>query len=262
MSETMSDADLKRLVDELINEAFCGAHEVLAARKGNQPNEALFAIFVHIAHNWKAVAVLHDYVEKHDMPGFFLNPATSLNRSMYDAFLQALYLVHDPSMAEKLAADYFNFGIIEHVKFVKALDSNESLLAKKVATSPMRAASEKEWNKAFSQVEAQFRKSKKSRGWRWRDKWYEGNLRDLAEKTGRLREYDFNVAYSHASVHANPHATLQGPIWTPAGLLFNVCYIASQAVDLLRRHLGVELSCRGRRLIEALSRGMFDEDHQ
>ncbi len=123
----------------------------------------------------------------------------ALLRIIYDTMIQALYVMHDPSERDVLAQRFLDYEAIEHRKSVRVIDRRETAMAKQLADSPKRAASEREWKDKFDRVCTKYGYNP--------DKppqhWYSGALKELADKAGYKTEFEFIHPQLSGAVHSS-----------------------------------------------------------
>jgi hypothetical protein len=137
----------------------------------------------------------------------FLVDAAVLLRCMFDAYLQADYIVRDPAKQTERGARYLEFQHVERYKAEERFFRHKNPLTDVLRNSHRRIAGQTRTRAEFERVKGAFlRKDKGSastgkRAHETRDQWYEGNLGQLAEGAGRKDEYDtfvypFSGAYT------------------------------------------------------------------
>ncbi len=129
-------------------------------------------------------------------------------RAIYDASLQLLYILNKPELREQRANQYLDFAWIEKDWTRKWGDKHSNPLAKKVRESPMRTVGEPVLDKNLKRIRSQYLTRA---GKEWRQTWYKGSLRNLAEELGLEEEYDLLQKQLSGAVHSSPRTLLQGP---------------------------------------------------
>jgi hypothetical protein len=177
-------------------------------------SRALLYLLVRVSNTWRSIETLW-----HNMPdgdGFIVDTGVLL-RAMFDAYLQAQYIVHDPCDQGKRARDYLDFEIVERYKIAKKLIAHDSPLSNRLKGSPKLATSEKELVAEYERVKGRYPDGKRKT--KTRNTWYPGNLAALAHSIGKEVEYDFFVATLHGCVHSSAHAVQKGPPISPQNAL-------------------------------------------
>ena len=194
---------------------------------------------------------LSDHANKHD----WCWDGVSILRTSFDAMLQAMYILHDPTHSDELATRFLDFHIVEQVKMLTIFDKRSTTLSRRIADSPRRAEVEPE-------ILAEYERVCKKYGYNLkkplRNKhWYDGYLDRLADKTGYMAEYEIAQKQFSAVVHSSVFG-LDSEYLTP----FNVARFQWDfAFRVLGRYasiLGVELNETERRLVEEGTRNIYD----
>jgi hypothetical protein len=131
-------------------------------------------------------------------------------RGIYDAHLQALYILKDPESRARL---YLDFYWVEWDKLRGILLTDPSSMAKQLMSSPRRAASEVYEQARFDAVKQKY--LKRPAGTACRNTWYEGTLAELAKAVGYEAEYSMFSLQINGVVHSSvfslkSHPTLGG----------------------------------------------------
>ena len=130
-------------------------------------------------------------------------------RAIYDASLQSLYILNKPELREQRARQYLDFAWIEKDWSRKWGDKYSSPLAKNFRESPMRSLGEPVLDKNLRRIRSRYLTIA---GKEWRQTWYKGSLRNLAEELGLEEEYDLLQKQLSGAVHSSPHTLLHGPV--------------------------------------------------
>ena len=158
----------------------------------------------------------------------FIVDAGTLLRAMYDAYLQAEYLLSDPSKAAERAIDYLDFEHVERYKQVEKLMSHDNEFSNKMKHSPKRPEGEKRVNREYDRVKLRYLKSKKGDV---RDRWYPNNLRQIAGSQGKV-EYDTIVTALQGCVHSSAMTVQDGPPISPEYITAWASSIAARVAKL------------------------------
>jgi hypothetical protein len=161
-------------------------------------------------------------------------------RAMYDAQIQALYILADPAEADERAQLFLDFRWIEQRRMQKVIEGNSTRLARALMQSPKRLAGEAEREANYQKLRPKYltRDGKKDR-----DHWYAGSLRDLARAVGSESEYEILQTDLSGAVHASPTALLAGASFSETGhLLFIGWKLWFRVLGRIAAHHGVPLS--------------------
>ena len=105
----------------------------------------------------------------------------TLLRAMYDAHLQALYILANDHQANARAQLFLDYRWIEQRRMQNLIERNETDMARALLRSPKRAEGEAEREENFQRLKPKYLTKD---GKRLRRDWYEGNLFDLAKGVG------------------------------------------------------------------------------
>jgi hypothetical protein len=136
------------------------------------------------------------------------NDAAALLRCIWDAYLQAAYIAHDPSEAESRASAYLTYEHVELRELVRRVLGHDTTLCRRIKEGEHYAEN-------LAAVEANFERAKGpflSKQGKIRDKWYPLNLRGIADAVGVVAEYDTSLWQLHSSTHSSALATASGPM--------------------------------------------------
>lgn len=223
--------------------------------RSNEVSLALLYFLVRVANTWRSIRTLQNNSSEGD--GFLLDAGVLL-RAMYDAYLQAAYIVHNPEDQSERAKEYLDFEAVERYKIANKLIIYDNPLANKLKSSPARAKGEKDLIDKFNQVKDKYLckhhqsddSSKSST--KTRNKWYKGTLPDIAAKMSKQVEYDFFVATLHGCVHSSAYAVSKGPPTSPENVLYWASKIATQVAQLNVKHNKIELNALQQQILELL----------
>jgi hypothetical protein len=149
-------------------------------------------------------------VLRNSAPHDFAFDGAMILRGIYDAMLQALYILNDPAKREQRAYLYLDYYWIERREAIRRIDKNPTFLAKRIKNSPKRPKAEPEIEERFNQVKCHFLKRKGQLRWTW----YEGNLRTLAQEVGFETEYELLQKQLSGAVLSWPMDLKDGPIFS------------------------------------------------
>ncbi|MEQ1893762.1 MAG: DUF5677 domain-containing protein [Planctomycetota bacterium] len=180
----------------------------------------------------------------------------TLLRTMYDAHLQALYILHDAARADERAQLFLDFRRIEQRAMQKIIERNPTRLAKKLMQSPKRLEGEAEREANYRKLRPKFltKDGKKERG-----DWYPGTLRDLARQVVLESEYEILQKDLSASVHSTPSALLAGStISEPEHLLLLGWKLMFRVLGRIAAHHGVSLATEHEELVRDAMSNIYD----
>jgi hypothetical protein len=171
----------------------------------------------------------------------------TLLRAMYDAHLQALYILQDPTKADERAQLFLDFRWIEQRRIQKIIEGNPTRLAQKLLQSPKRAEGEAEREANYQKLRPRFltKDGKKDRG-----DWYPGTLRDIAVAVGLESEYEIIQKDLSGAVHSTPTLLLGGPsLSKPEHLLLLGWKLMYRVLGRIAAHHGVPLGRKHEEII-------------
>lgn len=226
------------IADDVVERTFAAVicmHQSL----GN-PNDkvaaALCAFLNRLAHTWRSIRTLRDN-RKADDVGFMID-AGALLRAMFDAYLQAHYIYHDPCQRLSRAELYYDYVPVERYRnMMKALKHSHPVSVR-LRASAKRPAGEAALKADYDRLKGRY---PRHRGAGVRDHWYEGNLADLAASIGKEDEYDVFLSQFHGCIHSSAQALHFGPPVTPPHVLSHATRLACRVASLLIAHHGFSL---------------------
>lgn len=180
----------------------------------------------------------------------------TLLRSMYDAHLQALYILQDAAQADERAQLFLDFRWIEQRAMQKLIERNPTRLAKKLMQSPKRLEGEAEREANYQKLRPKFltRDGNKDRG-----DWYPGTLRDLARAVGLESEYEILQKDLSGSVHSTPTALLAGPSFSePEHLLLLGWKLMFRVQGRIAAHHSVPLAKEHEEIVRDAMSNIYD----
>ena len=188
-------------VEQLLVQVIAVSHE---RSKTDEVARALLCFLVRVVNSRRSIRTLRDHSPRDEM---FLVDAGTLLRAMYDAYLQAEYMVADVREAPNRARDYFDFEHVELYKWRQKVLNHDNLLTDGVKLSPDFAEAEKAQEDAYNRVKDRFPIGRKPNG-KTREHWYPGQLKDIA---GNTDEYDICLWALQGCVHSSALAMREGP---------------------------------------------------
>lgn len=210
------------------------AHAItsLSDRHATQPSNlttAIMPLLVRMANSWLSLTVLRSR-----SPETALVDSAAIIRCVFDAYLQAMYILDDPAQSDARSIDYIQYEAVEQYIQHSRIMQHNSDLANSLRQSPHRQAGELRLKQDYDAVAAKYM----TKGGKPRDRWYPGNLRDLAKLANREDEYDYFAGIFSGSVHSSYHAASKGP---PIGVEYvdfvAVRYCMSLIIVLRSRNL-------------------------
>lgn len=168
---------------------------------------------LRVCNTWHSIRTLskHSPDEK-----VFMVDAGMMLRAMFDAYLQAEYVLSDPSKAVQRANDYLDFEHVERYKLAEKVMKYDNPFVRKLKASPARPEGEKWAQSEYDRVKGRYIIGKSKAGKpaeqkpRTRNKWYDGDLSGIARTLGREAEYDIILATFHGCVHSSAFAVRLG----------------------------------------------------
>jgi len=180
----------------------------------------------------------------------------TLLRAMYDAHLQALYILADPAEAEERAQLFLDYRWIEQRRKQEIIGRNPTRLAQALMQSPMRPMRRAEREANYQKLRLKFltRSGKKERA-----NWYPGTLRDLANAIGLESEYEIIQKDLSGSVHSTPSALLAGPSFSEGEHLLLISWkLVFRVLGRIAEHHGVTLNEEHEKIVEDAMRNLLD----
>lgn len=227
---------------------------------GDDVSRCLLFFLVRVANTWRSIRTLRKYTP--DQEGFAVDAAVLL-RAMFDAYLQAAFIVHDPNRRNERARAYLDFEHVERYKFATKVTSHDNPLANGLKASPKRPEGEKRLRDHYDRVKGTYLTQKRradgtvKQGPRTRNKWYVGDLSTIARAVGREAEYDFFVANFHGCVHSSALAVGDGPMFPPAHVLRLASMIAARVAEMSVRYNAIDLGDFYRPILDELCKDFF-----
>jgi Family of unknown function (DUF5677) len=188
-------------------------------------SRALLLFLVRVSNTWLSLRTLSKHSPDQQC---FMVDAGVLLRCMFDAYLQAEYILVDPAKSVERATSYFEFEHIDRHEQEQRILRLPGPFGDYLRSSPLRAEGQQRNQQEYERVRPMFlrRDGKKTR-----DKWYEGDLRNLAEKAKKSEEYDLFVYPSHGCVHSSSSA-LRRPLVTPEMVMNLATKLAARVARL------------------------------
>jgi hypothetical protein len=227
--------------------------KVNSVRKDTAATRVVELLMKRIVSGGNTLSYLRERSSRHPEYDCTLDGATIL-RGIYDAMLQALYVLHDPSACEERAQLYLDFYWVERWEAIGLFDKSPTTLAAKVKGSPKRLQAEPAIKERFEHVKATFL----TRRGGLHDVWYRGKLRDLARAVDLEAEYELLQRQLSGAVHSSPLFLKDGPAYD-GFLLLDLCWRFSfRVLGKFAEYKGVGLDQFEKELIKNSGRNIFD----
>jgi len=261
---------MSALYDVVDEELFNIMRSVISTLKqrnnADDVTQALLCFLVRVANTWKSIHLLREHV-----PAGFENAVMvdigALLRCMFDAYLQADYILRDPAKRMERATLYLEFQHVERYKAEQKMLSHNNPLSDTLRRSPHRAEGQARTKGEFDRVKKPFLKKDKkkapggvaTREADTREQWYESNLGQLAQNAGRKDEYDTFVCPFSGCAHSSSYAILEGPPVTPEYVMQFASSLAARVVNLNVRYNGIDLGDH-QPILDEMCKGVLHKD--
>jgi len=166
---------------------------------------------------------------------------------MYDAYLQAAFMVSDPKKQKERAQQYFDFAIIDRHELQQRVLKMNNSFGNALKARPRRSEGEKGLKEKYDRVKTPFLK----RDGKTRDKWYECNAGTLADVAKRKEEYQVFLFALHPCVHSAASAIAYHPMITPGNLDSTSTALVARVALLIIRHNNLNASKEEMEALEA-----------
>lgn len=253
LSNDEVDNYMLELLKRVMSEANDGSED-------DDVGRALLFFLVRVANTWRSIRTLRNHTL--DADGFTVDAGTLL-RAMFDAYIQAEYIVHEPSNASARARDYLDFEKVERFKMVNAVMKHNTPLSNYLRSLPNRLAAEERLQQEYDRVKHRYFLEKKRSdgsvklGPGTRNTWYSTTLFELARTLGKEDEYDTLLKIFHGCVHSSPFAVRRGPMVSPKHFLDWASTIAARVAKLSVEHNKIELDGLYGSILDALCKPYF-----
>jgi len=185
---------------------------------------ALFSFLMREANTWRSIRLLSQHTPLQFHSSIMCDVGTLL-RAMFDAYLQADFIVRDPLKCGERSKNYLDFAHVEIYKMSQNILSHNNEFSKQLQSSSYRDDGDKRRTEEFDRVKDSFLIEVRrddgtlKRGPGTRNKWYKSNLSALATAAGKADEYDTFVTSFSGCVHSSAYAVQQGPLVPPEHVL-------------------------------------------
>jgi hypothetical protein len=255
------DDQLKGRADEAVLEILRDViKQAYEQSKEDEVSRALLYLLVRVSNTWRSIRTLDQHTTDEEGP---MLDAGALLRAMFDAYLQAEYIVSDPSMARSRANDYLDFEHVERYKRAHKVISYDNPFANQLKSSPRRPEGEQRLQMEYDRVKHRFLVEKRKsdgtikQGPGTRTNWYLGSLADIARSLGKIDEYDILLATFHGCVHSSALAVRKGPTVSREHILDWASTIAARVAQLSVRHNDLKISDFHAKILAALCKPYF-----
>lgn len=256
-----SDDTLKKIVHDHVLQFL--KHVIVQSEprtKSDEVARALLFFLVRVSNTWRSIRTLHECIPDDHGP---MLDAGALLRAMFDAYLQAAYIVSDQKAAAERARDYFDFEHVERHRRVRTVLTYDNPLAEMLRSSPRRPEGEKRVHHEYDRVKAKYTSGKlRADGTvdpkaRVRLNWYPGTLADVARSLGKSDEYDIFLAAFHGCVHSSALAVRNGPVVSREHIVDWASTIAARVARLNIEHNRIQLNELHTQILAVLSQSLF-----
>jgi hypothetical protein len=216
-------------------------------QRSDPVSRALLYFLSRACNTWLSICTLRKHSPNQRV---FIVDAGTLLRAMYDAYLQAEYLLGDLSKAAARANDYFDFQHVEQYKQAEKLMRHDNEFSRKMKRSPERPEGEKRVKQEYERVKHRYLWSKKGDV---RDHWYPNNLRQITGSQGKV-EYDTIVTSLQGCVHSSAMAVEKGPPISPEYITAWASTIAARVAKLNVDYNKIKLNDQNSQILAQLSK--------
>jgi hypothetical protein len=235
--------------------------------------KASWPLFLRIAQASQSIHVL-----RKDAPHDWTRDGINILRSIYDALLQLLYMLHHANLREERSALYLDFLWVEKHRLRNRIDENPTDIGKRLASSPNRSQGEKDIDEKLRQIGLRYLTKKGQLEYErqgpqyltkakcsYRDCWYPEShsgrrgLAGLASEVGYLSEYELFQRDSSASIHASPLSLSFAPTIKAEYTLRWAMEFALRSAGSVAEAFGIPLDEFDREVIELARRNKYDQ---
>jgi hypothetical protein len=256
------DADLEEKTYDSFLELLRGVITICHSRTAqDHVARALLLLLLRSANTWRSIRTLRKYTG--DDEGFLVD-AGCLLRIMFDAYLQAEYIVESASESQERATAYLDFEHVDRYKIEKAATGHNNRFSDRLRNSPKRATGQSRLEAEYERVKEKYLVTRRQpdgqliRGPRTRSKWYEDDLATIAQKLGKQAEYDIFVRPFHGCIHSSAFAVSRGPMVSGKHVLDLSSTVTARIVRLNVFHHQLKLDYFQQQIMEALCKDYFN----
>lgn len=208
-------------------------------RSSSPTNQTCAILYSRIANTIDSIHLLLDTSESDSQLDARILDSAALLRCAYDAHIQLGWICHAPALTPKRCQLYLDFEHVERYLCATATANGTSLLAKRIASSPMRPQAELANFKKYEAVRAQYTAKHATKP---RSFWYPGTLRDLAKDIGLEEEYVIIVKLLHGATHTSAFALRHGGGASGVEGAFFSMSLAFRSIRAIRQVLTLDLT--------------------
>ncbi|NQU21375.1 MAG: hypothetical protein HQ567_08840 [Candidatus Nealsonbacteria bacterium] len=220
-----------------------------ASRRDTAVTRAIELLLGRIVGAGNSLRVLHNHA-----PHEFDFDGAMILRGIYDAMLQALFILHDPAKRDERAQDYLDFYWVEKEKTIGLFDGNRTYLSRRISQSARRPSAEPAIKQEIQRVRPRFENS----NGRLRNHWYKGSLRELAGAVGFEAEYEILQQQLSGAVHASAYTLQDGSYYRGFLLLDFAWRLSFRVLGSAAEYVGIELDEAERELVGLSRTNVFD----
>ena len=180
--------------------------------------------------------------------------AVMILRGMYDAMLQAMYIISVPSEVSKRAELYHDYIWIEKHSLLGRFDKSTTRFANLIKNSPMRATNEKTIIEQFNRVKTKYL----CKNGRVRSNWYPGKLDIIAKDVGLSDEYELMQHTLSKVVHSTPFGVKGNSIIKGPSALTMGFHFVFRCLGAIGKYQNIEFSQDESDVIDIAQRCYFD----
>jgi len=241
--------DDERILEFQANTANGIARKLNGSRRNTAVTRATKLLLGRIVGAGNSLRVLH----KHAPHNFDFDGAMIL-RGIYDAMLQALFILHDPTKRNERAQDYLDFYWVEKKKAIELFDAKRTHLSRRISQSARRPKAEPAIEQEIQRVRPKYENSTgKLRG-----HWYKGSLRDVAAAVGLEAEYEILQKQLSGAVHASAYTLKDGPYYRGFLLMALAWRLSFRVLGSFAEYSEIQLDEPERELVGMSSTSIFD----
>jgi Family of unknown function (DUF5677) len=251
---------------EEIDEAFLGIlskviREVHGNTKRDRASQALLCLLVRTANTWRSILTL----KRHscDDQTYTIDAAVLL-RCIFDAYLQAHLIYRDANKREEVAELYLDFAHVDRFKAQERVLRHNTSLSQGLKESLLRQAGVERLQKEYDGVKAKYYRKERLKdgtlkiGPDVRDKWYEGNLSQLANQACKQAEYDTFIVQYNGCVHSSAFSVKEGPAINGNQIAHLASGFTARVTQMSIEHSKLVLSDGELTIITEMARSLLD----
>jgi len=243
-----SDGEILNMQRDVMN-AIIG--KLNAVRKDGPTTEAVELLLKRLMGSVNSLAVL-----RNDSPHDFRFDGAHILRGVYDAALQAMYILCDAEKRDERAKLYLDFYWIEKKRLMDRYLKESTTLSNHIAGSTRRKGGEAAITAKFDEVKANYL----THAGDVQPNWYKGNLSCLAKEVGLHTEYEILNKQLSGVVHSSA-LTLKGEVPYNGFLLVDLaCRMAFRVLGLFCEYKGIVLEGNEADMVREAKKNLLDWD--